>query len=308
MKVSVCITTYNHERFIEAAVRSALGQVTAFDFEVIVGDDASVDGTSAILKRLQVEFPTQLRVFTNVSNVGMLQNRIDTQRHCTGEFVALLDGDDVWLRPDKLQRQASFLDEHPGCAVCATSYTTGTSVRPHPRASIMSLTDVIHGGYIMLQSTIMLRRAYLPELPGWFARTPFQDLAMEVLCLQHGFGAVLEDVSTLYRQHHHSTFSAEPEVIKSLVWSIETWRLLRDNLPATHHRSINRRLASAYYQLQEVHLAAGRDNEASLALREANHLASLGDRARRLARVRMPLLYRWFVNARELARYRSPES
>jgi glycosyltransferase involved in cell wall biosynthesis len=85
MKASVFLLTYNHGRFIEQAVRSALAQQTRFDYEVVVGDDASDDGTADTVRRLQAEYPDRLRPLLRTTNVGMHRNFIETYRACAGE-------------------------------------------------------------------------------------------------------------------------------------------------------------------------------------------------------------------------------
>lgn len=114
-RVSVCIVTYNHENYIEQALVSALTQRTKFEFEVIVGDDGSKDGTLAAIRRVAAKFP-QLRVIAQPKNIGVTENYLAVHGAARGEYVAHLDGDDFWL-PGKLQAQVEVLDAHPECSV-----------------------------------------------------------------------------------------------------------------------------------------------------------------------------------------------
>ena len=92
--VSVLVITYNHERFIEAAIRSVLAQQTSFPFEVLVAEDRSVDGTRTVLDRLSREFPGRFSVLERAQNLGLSRNLEDGLRHCRGRYVSLLEGDD----------------------------------------------------------------------------------------------------------------------------------------------------------------------------------------------------------------------
>ncbi len=108
-RVSVCIPAYNAGRFIGEAVRSVLDQTFA-DFELIVRDDASTDGT---LDRLSAFSDPRLRVAANPRNVGAEANWNAVVAEARGEFVKVLCSDDL-LRPDCLRRQVEALDAAGG--------------------------------------------------------------------------------------------------------------------------------------------------------------------------------------------------
>src|SRR6266576_553941 len=100
MKVSALIVTYNQEKFIEQAIRSALMQQVNFPYEIVIGEDCSTDNTRAVVERLASENPGKIRAILRDKNLGMLE------------------GDDYWTDPLKLQKQADFLDAHPECCLC----------------------------------------------------------------------------------------------------------------------------------------------------------------------------------------------
>src|SRR5712671_1493255 len=118
MKLSIVMVTYNHERFIAQALSSVLAQRTNFDFEIIVAEDCSTDGTRAILMDFVRRYPGRILPLLRERNLGMVQNFREALMACRGEYVALLEGDDSWTREDKIQSQADFLDTHPDHAVC----------------------------------------------------------------------------------------------------------------------------------------------------------------------------------------------
>ncbi|MGQ9910245.1 MAG: glycosyltransferase family 2 protein [Candidatus Flexifilum sp.] len=116
-KVSVAMITYNHERYIEQAVRSVMMQQTDFEYELIIGEDCSTDRTREIVLRLKAEFGDRIRLLLHERNQGMVENFFAVYGECQGEYVALIEGDDCWINPRKLQMQVEYLDSHPECVI-----------------------------------------------------------------------------------------------------------------------------------------------------------------------------------------------
>ena len=117
--VSVIVLTYNHERYIAQALESILNQKTDFAVEILVGDDVSTDGTREILRRYQVRFPEQIRLFERAENLGATRNAYELLYEARGEYLAFCEGDDYWTAEDKLARQVQFLQEHPTFIGCS---------------------------------------------------------------------------------------------------------------------------------------------------------------------------------------------
>lgn len=113
-KLSIAIMAYNHEKYIERAIRSVLAQKMDFDYEVWINEDGSSDGTREIIKRIEPEFPDNFHVIYREKNIGALASFHDIYyNRLKGEYFATLEGDDYWINPDKLSVQVKFLDEHP---------------------------------------------------------------------------------------------------------------------------------------------------------------------------------------------------
>jgi len=110
--VSVFIPTYNREKYIFESVCSILNQ-SFKDFELIVVDDGSTDNTREILASIKDE---RLKVYFNDKNMGIPYTRNRGIELASGEYVALLDSDDV-ATVDRLEKQVDFLNKHPDCAV-----------------------------------------------------------------------------------------------------------------------------------------------------------------------------------------------
>lgn len=101
-RVSVVIPVFNSEEYIETTIASVLHQ-TEENIEVIVVDDCSNDSSWELIKK-SAALDARIHIFRNEKNRGVAETRNVGLRHCRGDFVALLDGDDYWF-PDKLERQ-----------------------------------------------------------------------------------------------------------------------------------------------------------------------------------------------------------
>jgi len=111
--VSAVMITYNHRGFIVQAIESILAQKTNFQFELIIGDDCSTDGTREIVAEYVKKHPERIVAVTSEKNVGMHQNMLRVERAARGKYIAYCEGDDVWHDPLKLAKQAAFLEGHP---------------------------------------------------------------------------------------------------------------------------------------------------------------------------------------------------
>src|SRR5687768_13643043 len=108
-KVSVSLITFNHEKYIGECLDSILKQKANFNFEIVVSNDCSSDKTGLIIEGYAQKYPDVIRYISRTKNLGMVQNAIATIAECKGDYIALMEGDDIWMVEDKLQRQSDFL-------------------------------------------------------------------------------------------------------------------------------------------------------------------------------------------------------
>lgn len=114
MKINVLLFTYNHVDFIENALEGIRIQQVNFPFEVFISDDGSTDGTRERIERfLSVNKDFPARLFYPEKNTGILASAKRMLSAVNAPYFALLDGDDYWTDPLKLQKQVDFLDKHP---------------------------------------------------------------------------------------------------------------------------------------------------------------------------------------------------
>lgn len=119
--VSILVTVYNHERFIEHCLRSIALQQTGFSYEVLVGEDCSTDGTRPLLKSLEDKLPENFVFLYRRHNFGAVPNGRDLYVRARGRYFAGLEGDDFWIYEGKLQRQVAFLESHPDYSATYTN-------------------------------------------------------------------------------------------------------------------------------------------------------------------------------------------
>jgi glycosyltransferase involved in cell wall biosynthesis len=191
----VLVITYNHERFVERAVRSVLSQKADFEYEIIVGEDCSTDETRVVLNRLDADFQGRLRLLYRERNLGPARNFHGAYAECRGDYVAYLDGDDYWIDPAKLRKQVALLDADPGCALCyhPTRYVGADGepigyVHPHETTPNQPTIDDLFRSNLINPCSAVVRRAAVRELPDWMLRVVPGDWPLFLLasrCWKH---------------------------------------------------------------------------------------------------------------------------
>ncbi len=236
--VSCIIIFLNEERFLEEAIRSVFAQ-TYPHWELMLVDDGSTDGSSAVARRYATEHPDRVRYLEHPGheNRGMSASRNLGFSETRGEYVALLDGDDVWL-PHKLIDQVSILSEHPEAAITygRTRFWHGwTGDRVHRRREWLTplgvppnqivappvlLTNFLNDETTGLSNcSVLVRRSVIAEVGGWENefRTLYEDMVLWTKILSRWPAFVSERNWDLYRQHAgNSAVSATLEGIWTL--------------------------------------------------------------------------------------------
>ncbi|BCV40208.1 glycosyltransferase family 2 protein [Shewanella algae] len=206
IEVSVCIVTYNQADYIEKCLESVLEQVTDFDFEIIIGDDYSTDGTRKILESFKASYPHINIVFRD-ANIGASKNFLDIHSRATGKYVCHLDGDDYWL-PGKLQKQYEFMENNLDCYVSWTRmyiydevtsrfFADSVKVELHP-SSGFTVVDLIKGIGVGQHSSKMYRNSFKKMYSPDFG---FLDLLAHIQNLDGGKSMYVSDEALgVYRE------------------------------------------------------------------------------------------------------------
>lgn len=110
--VDIIMLAYNHDEFIEEAIKSVLMQQTQYSYKIKIGEDCSKDSTRQIILNYYNQYPDKIELFLWKENVGVNRNSAELLKNCKGKYIACLEGDDYWTDPFKLEKQVSFLEEH----------------------------------------------------------------------------------------------------------------------------------------------------------------------------------------------------
>ncbi len=201
-EISVVMAVFNHERFVVQAVESVLNQ-SITDFEFIIVDDGSSDGTSTILDTCHDPRIVRLR---NESNIGLTRSLNRGLQAVRGSFIARQDADDISL-PDRLERQVAFMHEHPDVGLVGSSCSLidqeGKRLgRYQPRVSDLRIRWVSLLTNPFAHPTVLFRRQLLAEhgLSYNESLETAQDYALWLQFLEHAKGANISDVLMLYRK------------------------------------------------------------------------------------------------------------
>lgn len=122
MVLSVHILTYNSEKFLAQTLNSIVNQVTSFDYEVVIGDDASTDRSIEIIKEYQKKYPTLIYFEQNKTNLGILKNFVATLNRCRGKYVFDIAGDDWLHRTNALEIMVDALEKNPTFSFIDSGY------------------------------------------------------------------------------------------------------------------------------------------------------------------------------------------
>ena len=231
-KVSVVMLAYNVGRYVETAIRGVLGQQTNYPVQLVIAEDCSTDDTRAICLRSKERYPDRITLLLHERNMGLQRNFMDAHRHCTGEYIAICDGDDYWFDRRKLQRMTDFMDTHPRYAICFHRVINfyeedrSKSLSNGGQRTVTTLLDLARSNYIT-NSSSLFRRNYYVTLPGWFADITSCDYAMHVLNAQHGDIYYFRCPMAVYRKHAQGVWS-EAKTAKMLMTALDVREKLLD--------------------------------------------------------------------------------
>lgn len=217
--VSVICATYNHQEYIEDALKGFINQITDFPFEVIVHDDASTDKTPEIMKKYEIDYPHIFRMIYQQQNQHSQGKRIMEDIMlplAKGKYFAFCEGDDYWIDPRKLQKQYDHMEADPDCTLCIhNAYNIrGTNkdrytgkVTVSKRSGIISTEEVIRGGggfcaTNSIFAPIKLARA----LPAYFDFLSM-DLVWQMYLASCGTTYCFSDYMSVYRHGVHGSWT-----------------------------------------------------------------------------------------------------
>lgn len=275
-QLSVVMIAYNMERYIREALDSVLMQEVDFDYEIVIGEDRSTDGTRAIVLEYAARHPDRVRAMVRDVNLGMNRNFMETLQQARGRFVALLDSDDYWTTPHKLQTQMDYLRAHPECSICFHNtwvvYQDGERPRhpfhmaqpehliSHHVPKPISTLDDLAGGNFMQTCSVMFRAGLYGELPPWFLEMPTFDWPLHVLNAEHGSVGYIDEIMGAYRVHAAGFWSMNMALyrkIEDVESMIRGYQVLDRYTEGRYRQKMHAQLLPLYRRAAEVLLANG---------------------------------------------------
>lgn len=222
IKVSVRLMVYNHEAYLKQAIESILMQKTNFVTEIVIGDDFSTDDSL----KIALSFPSSNKFIIRVlerkrgdsydierKRLGRLYNFTDIISQSRGEFIALLDGDDYWSDPEKLQSQVDLLDSNQEVILCHTWHSNGVYGMNGEYSEVKAPTngfgyypkqiaDVskIFSNQLRCKSRTVMFRNVIKTFPDWFYNVAYGDVALSMILGKYGKFGFIDKPMAVYRQ------------------------------------------------------------------------------------------------------------
>lgn len=244
--VAIWMITYNHAGFIEQAVESVMNQKTTFAFHLFIGEDCSPDGTRLVCERLKQKYPERITLLTEPVNVGILQNALNVFEACKlsgARYIAMLEGDDYWTEPDKLQMQVDLLEQRKELTFCAAAARMvneqGQIIQDLVSTNskeTFAIEDCIYPYNNVATCTVVYRN--LPDFDYSFLKpySPVGDwpLWIKLMLVHQGGYVIIPKVLSAYRVHAGGIYSNSSTIDKYKL-NLRLLGLFERFFPSLHH-------------------------------------------------------------------------
>lgn len=219
-KVSVVVFVYNHEKYLEKTLASINAQDISGGLEIVIHDDASTDNSEAVYRRIAETSRYPIKIIRQAENKYSQQISMWPYilAECTAPYIAICEGDDFWLAPEKLAYQSDALDQLPHIDLAfhkvARVYWEGEGMLGYyadygEEPKICSSAEVIEGdgGFIPTPS-LMCRRSVFDGLPDWFfEKPPIEDYFIQVFGALRGGALYMPMCGAAYREGDPQSWS-----------------------------------------------------------------------------------------------------
>ena len=234
-KVSVCMITYGHEKYIEEAINSILNQETNFEFELILANDNSLDRTDEIVQRIIENHKrgSLIKYTKHENNRGMMSNFIWALRQCSGKYIALCEGDDYWVDSFKLQKQFDLLELNEKYSLVFSNFYFEDEITREVRMSEIHAPSTFDTNYLIQifnirTCTVLFRR--INELFTDFPENlPYGDYPLFLRSSLFGDIVFMEDYTAIYRINLGSiTHTIDLKIPEQNRFKILNWFILNN--------------------------------------------------------------------------------
>lgn len=252
--VSIRCTVYNHEPFLRQCLDGFVMQQTTFPFEAIVHDDASTDGSAAIIGEYAEKYPDIIKPIYETENQhskhdGSLAKIMNAAIHPAAKYIALCEGDDYWTDPLKLQNQVDFLERNPDYTMCfhranTIDDETGEEYEREPGKTFRTLqtrdytsTELFEVWTVPTASMLYRRECHFYRLKQHF-NFLYGDIIRVLSCAAMGKVRGSERMMSVYRvQRKGMTFNPQSQTL-FINGSPEHYLFIKDNFPEVDNKVI----------------------------------------------------------------------
>ncbi|MCW8822328.1 MAG: glycosyltransferase [Sulfurovum sp.] len=217
--LTVVSITYNHEKYISDALDGMLMQKTDFPFEIIVHDDCSTDSTATILKDYAKKYPTIIKLILQKENQyskGIKPMTLAFDK-ALGNYLAISDGDDYWIDPNKLQIQLDEMRKVENCQMCFhsaidiyedNSRKNKITTKQANGNKLFTTSEIIKGGGgFCPTASLMFKKEVVENLPQWYKKAPFGDYFLQVFGSLKGGALYIDRPMSVYRKNTLGSWS-----------------------------------------------------------------------------------------------------
>ena len=257
--VSVFMMTYNHEKYIAQALDSVLMQQVDFKYEIVLGEDCSTDKTRNIVVEYSERYPGKFKLILHKSNVGAINNQNEVFSNCTGKYIAILEGDDYWTDPLKLQKQVDFLENNVDFGLVCTNYFSKEIEIIQSADSVITLKDILKDSSIGTL-TVLYKRNLLIEYNSRNVNLSMGDFPMWIYLCKKAKIYKLADYTAYYRILDDSA-TGRNNFLKAKQFSLDVISIIKENLHlAKSKNDFDEILRERYGQLFKI-LIDSKDKE-----------------------------------------------
>lgn len=215
--VSISCLTFNHAPFIRQCLDGFIMQRTNFEFEVLIHDDASTDGTEEIIREYEAKYPGIIKPIYEKENqwvLGRRGSKTFNYPRAKGKYIALCEGDDYWRDPLKLQKQVDFLEANENCigtfhnveVITRNSIISDFFKIP---CAVINTKELLKYGWFVPTCSILIRNNKVLNLnTPCFNIYPAGDISLLLKCSKLGYFFKLEGTMGVYRFYSENNASS----------------------------------------------------------------------------------------------------